>query len=297
MLYDRRQQNAPSDRTIQRQGTQGKSLPAMPFLQKPAIPQPVVQGYFTYYGHALSADNILHIEKFLNKFYNPFVANAFSNGAQRKDNQGTISDWLKTNKVNETVKDILATNVAPDKKNDDNISLFSDFEDTNLERWEELKGQQYHPSHENQFTVFSHIRDTLKEKSEGEGLKTEGLNDLFKSMSNFNGYNQATFGFARKEGERNDDDDRLFGTKISTVPMRYLGKTLTDKNEYDWHNTKKSKTNEYDFERGLAETMIDKDLQPEEYEIMISRARCQHCKDDPNVNRFGHIHAEGEDEL
>ncbi|WP_448702875.1 hypothetical protein ACFGVR_11020 [Mucilaginibacter sp. AW1-3] len=298
MLYERQQQSAQANRTIHHQGTSGKSLPAVPFLQKPAAlsSQPVLQGYFTHYGNKLTEEYISQIKGYLEKNYSS-LAETFGKLAAKTKSYGTISDWLKTNEVTESVKTIMGTELSDESDEDDNISVFSDFEEDDKEKWEGLKKEKYHPKHETQFKVFKHIRNTLKEKSQGEGLTPGGLTNLFESVSKFNGYDQSTFGYARKEGvERTKTDDRLFGTKLTTVPMRYLSKTLTNKKEYDWNESGKSTTNEKHFEKGMSQTIKKRKLNPEDYEIMISRERCEFCKEDSDVNEFGHIHAKGEDE-
>jgi hypothetical protein len=315
MEYGRRQQNANAYRTIQPQA-KCKSFPAVPFLKPKTIIQPIVQGYFTYKNDSFKPDEIEKIYRYLAKTRKD-IAEQFYSLAKSDDKNGIISKWLRSNKVYTAVSSMLVDNDAMDedededddeivkeneeeedvddeiKENeeeeddDDNISIYSDFEDNDDDRWGKLGG-----SDNPQFPIFKKIRKYLKEKK-GQ-LKPENLQSLMESLSVYTGYDQATFGFARRMGKRTSDDDRQFGSKLSTLPLKYLAQTLTGKKTHDWYNRKKSNKNENHFEKGIGEQMKEKGKDLNEFEIMISRARCEYCEDDDTVNEFGKIYAKNE---
>ena len=249
----------------------------------------VVQGYFYYKNRELKSDEIDMVNNFLSSYNNSLVKD-FLKGAKSNKYISTLPEWLKKNGISQTVKSILEQDNIQDD-DDDNISVFSDFEEDNLTKWEGLKKEKYNDKkHKTQFGLFEEIRDTLKEKK--DDLKQNDLLELFGNLNSKNkAYNQSTFGFARKtDTERNNPDDRLFGSKLTTVPLKYLGKTLTNKESFDWYDSRSSKKNEHHFEHGLGEKMEEKGKNLKDYEIMISRERCEHCFDDEIVNKFGQIH-------
>ncbi|MCJ8212102.1 hypothetical protein MUY27_20485 [Mucilaginibacter sp. RS28] len=280
-----RQYTEKTNCTIQT-GKNGISMPAVPVFQYQSH-QPVVQGYFTYKKEPFSPDQIEQIYNHIANV-NVTVAEEFQQMANSDVNHGAISTWLKSKKIYTPINSMLE-----EANEDDNISVFSDFEKSDLERWKDLKGPKGSVK-DTQFPIFSETRSFLETNK--DSLKPEGLLELFDNLSKYNGYDQTTYGFARKMGDRENDEDRQFGSKLSILPLKYLSQTLTGKTDLDWHNEAKSKTNENHFEKGLGQQMEKNGQKLSDFEIMISRARCPHCKKDKQVNRFGKIYADGEND-
>lgn len=172
--------------------------------------------------------------------------------------------------------------MCEEENDDDNISIYSDFEDSNDEKIKKIWGEKKKGN--KQQIAVGNMRIYLEEHE--DDLDFKSFLGTLTGMAN----DQTTTAFARKIEDRKPKSDHFFSTKLSTKAIKYLSCVLTGKEEFDAFERGKSRTNEKHAEVILAKAMKDKGLDLSEYELFISRPRCDYCKDDAIVNEFGFIH-------